>query len=466
MKFRIAIFVSACLLIGTPAIAQTQVAPAPIATQAEQAKEFMLKNGMKIIVKEDHRAPTVAHMIWYKLGSMDEVNGTTGVAHVLEHMMFKGTKTLKPGEFSSRVAALGGRENAFTSKDYTGYFQQIEKSRLEKVMALEADRMANLVFSKDEFAKEIRVVMEERRWRTEDQPIPLLYEALYATAFFAHPYRNPIIGWMGDLESMTVADTKAWHDRWYAPNNATMVVTGDVDARQVLALAEKHFGKIARKPPVATKPQNEPPQRGIKRVTVKAPAENPYVTLAFKAPTLRDVEKDTDVYALSVLSAVLDGYDNARLNAKLVRTDKVANSAGAGYSSIARGPVLFFLDGVPAAGTTTEQLEKLLRGEVERIAQEGVSEQELKRVKTQLIARQVYKRDSIFGQAMEIGTMEMSGLSHKQIDRIVEKLGEVTAEQVQAVAKKYFGDDGLTVATLVPLPISEKKAAPPAGIRH
>jgi zinc protease len=455
MKFRIGILAFAWLLISIP-----------LAVQAEPAQEFMLKNGMKIIVKEDHRAPTVAHMVWYKVGSMDEANGNTGVAHVLEHMMFKGTKTLKPGEFSARVAALGGRENAFTSKDYTAYFQQLEKSRLEKVMMLEADRMANLVFSKAEFEKEIRVVMEERRWRTEDQPIQLVYEALYATAFFAHPYHHPIIGWMDDLQNMTVGDTRRWHERWYGPNHATMVVTGDVDAEQVRKLAEKHFGKIPRKKGPPVKPQNEPVQRGIRRVTVKAPAENPYVTMAFKAPALRDVEKDEEVYALSVLAAVLDGYDNARLNAKLVRTDRLANSVGAGYSSISRGPVLFFLDGTPAAGTTTEQLEKLLRAEVERIAAEGVSEEELKRVKTQLIAGQVYKRDSIFGQAMEIGTMEMSGLSHKQIDRIIEKLGQVTAQQVQAVAQKYFGDDALTVATLVPLPLSEKKPAPPPAGRH
>lgn len=456
MKFRIALLLSAWALSWLPS-----------AAQAELAHEFMLKNGMKIIVKEDHRAPTVAHMVWYKAGSMDEVNGTTGVAHALEHMMFKGTKTLKPGEFSQRVAALGGRENAFTSKDYTAYFQQVEKSRLEKVMALEADRMANLVFDKEEFAREIRVVMEERRWRTEDQPIPLVYEALNAAAFTAHPYRHPIVGWMSDLQSMTIQDAKAWYDRWYAPNNATMVVAGDVDPKQVLALAEKYFGKIQRKAVPTTKPQVEPSQRGIKRVTVKAPAENPYVVLAFKVPALRNVEKDDESHALDVLAAILDGYDNARLNAKLVRTDRVANSAGAGYSNVSRGPVFFLLDGTPTAGTTTEQLEKLLRAEVERIAKEGVSEQELKRVKTQLIAGQIYKRDSIFGQAMEIGVMEMTGLSHKNIDRIIEKLKTVTVEQVQAVAQKYFGDDALTVATLIPLPLSEKKApAQPKGLRH
>ena len=453
MKFRIAVLLAVLSFL-------------PVAAHAELAQEFMLKNGMKVIVKEDHRAPTVAHMIWYKVGAIGEVNGTTGVAHALEHMMFKGTKTLKPGEFSQRVAALGGRENAFTNNDYTAYFQQIEKSKLEKVMALEADRMANLVFDKDEFAREIRVVMEERRWRTEDQPIPQVYEALNATAYTAHPYHHPVAGWMSDLQNMTVQDAKAWYEHWYAPNNATMIVTGDVDAKQVHALAEKYFGKIRRKTLPVTKPQTEPAQHGVRRIIVKAPAENPYVVLAFKAPTLRNVDKDMDSHALDVLAAVLDGYDNARLSAKLVRTDKVANAVGAGYSNIVRGPALFLLDGTPAKGTTTGQLETLLRAEVERIAKEGVSEQELKRVKTQLIAGQIYKRDSIFGQAMEMGVMEMSGLSYADVDRVIEKLKEVTAEQVQAVAQKYFGDDALTVAMLVPLPLSEKKTAPPKDLRH
>jgi zinc protease len=455
MKFQIRKILITCVLVCLP-----------FAAFGQDTQEFTLKNGMKVIVKEDHRAPTVAHMVWYKLGSMDEINGTTGVAHALEHMMFKGTKSLKSGEFSTRVAALGGRENAFTSKDYTAYFQQIEKSKLNAVMALEAERMVNLRFNEEEFVKEIRVVMEERRWRTEDQPIPKLYETLNSVAFAAHPYRHPIIGWMDDLQHMSVADAKAWYERWYAPNNATLIVVGDVKAAHVRQLAEKHFGKLAHKPKPTTKPQNEPPQSGLKRAIVKAPAENPYVALAFKAPALRDVENDNDVYALEVLAAVLDGYDNARLNAKLVRTERVANTAGAGYSSYARGPALFVLDGTPTSEVTTQQLEAFLRAEVERIAKEGVSEQELKRVKTQLIAEEIYKRDSIFGQAMEIGVMEMSGIPHKQLDRILEKLAGVTAEQVQAVAAKYFSDDNLTVATLIPLPLSEKKAAPPKSLRH
>jgi len=438
------------------------------ALAAANAQEFRLANGLRIIVQEDKRAPTVAHMIWYRIGSMDEHNGTTGVAHVLEHMMFKGTKKLKPGDFSAKVAALGGRDNAFTSKDYTAYFQQIEKSRLEAVMSLEADRMQNLNMDKEEFAKEIKVVMEERRLRTDDQPLAKVYEALNATAYVAHPYHNPIVGWMDDLQNMTAADALAWYERWYAPNNATMVVTGDVDAQQVRKLAEKYFGNIPVKTLPKTKPQNEPAQHGERRVVIKAPAENPYVVLAYKVPTLRDIDKDDDVHALDVLAAVLDGYDNARLAATLVRTDRVANSAGASYESISRGPSLFTLDGVPAQGTSIEQLERRLRGEITRIAKEGVSAAELKRVKTQLIASQIYKRDSVFGQAMEIGTMEMAGISSKQIDRIIEKLAAVTPAQVQAVAQKYFSDDQLTVASLLPLPIEaeDKKPASVPGLRH
>jgi len=452
MKFQLRAIVLAWLWLGLQLLAL-----------AAPAQEFQLANGMKVIVKEDHRAPTVAHMIWYRTGAMDEVNGTTGVAHALEHMMFKGTTHLKPGEFSRRVAALGGRENAFTSKDFTAYFQQIEKSRLADVMALEADRMANLIFDPDEFAQEIKVVMEERRLRTDDQPLAQVGEALSAAAFVAHPYHHPIVGWMNDLENMTVADARAWYEHWYAPNNAVMVVAGDVDAEEVHQLAQKYFGAIPAKPLPARKPQEEPPQHGVRRVTVKAPAENPYVVLAFKAPRLTDVERDDDAHALSVLAAVLDGYDNARLNARLVRTGRVANSVGADYSGLSRGPALFTLEGVPAAGVSTEELERSLRAEVQRIADDGVSEAELQRVKTQLVASQIYKRDSIFGQAMEIGSFEMRGISPAQIDRVIDKLRAVTPQQVQAVARKYFNDDSLTVATLAPLPLSEKKPAAPSG---
>ena len=243
--------------------------------------EFQLSNGMKVIIRQDHRAPTVAHMVWYRAGSMDEVNGKTGVAHVLEHMMFKGTLNLKPGEFSKKVAAVGGRDNAFTGKDYTAYFQQIEKSHLPAMMALEADRMQNLQIDKEEFAKEIQVVMEERRLRTDDQSKGIVYEQLMAAAFTNNPYRNPIIGWMDDLKNMTYLDALEWYQDWYAPNNAVLVVTGDVMPNDVKALAEKYYGPIPAKKIKERKPQIEVPQIGKKRIVVKAPAENPEITFSW-----------------------------------------------------------------------------------------------------------------------------------------------------------------------------------------
>ena len=428
--------------------------------------ESILPNGLKIIVKADARAPTVAHMVWYRAGSMDETNGATGVAHVLEHMMFKGTLSVARGEFSRRVAAAGGRENAFTSRDYTAYFQQVHKSKLELVMRLEADRMSNLQLTDAEFAKEIKVVMEERRLRTDDQPRALLQENLMAVAFKAHPYRVPVIGWMRDLETMTGEDARAWYRKWYAPNNAVLIVTGDVNAQDVVRLAKKYYGPIARKALPPRKPQDEPLQAGIRRVNLKAPAELPYVAMAWHAPRLVDIERDDDTYALDVLAGVLDGHEGARLSRNLVRGTRLASEAGAGYDNTARGPVLFMLEGTPADGKSVEALEQALRGEVRRIADEGVSEEELKRVKAQVVAAQVYKRDSIFGQAMEIAQFEMTGLSHKRIDRALAKIRAVTAAQVKDVAGRYFGDDTLTVGTLTPLPLTGKPREAPKGLRH
>lgn len=447
-----------CLcLAGWPLSSMAQAAPATSATSSDATRTYQLPNGMKVIVKEDKRAPTVVHMVWYQAGSLDEFNGTTGVAHVLEHMMFKGTKTLKPGEFSRRVAAMGGRENAFTSQDYTAYFQQIHKRYLPDVMRLEADRMANLVLSKKEFDQEIKVVMEERRWRTDDKPQSQVYEAVQAAAFTASPYHAPVIGWMNDLENLTYQDARDWYQRWYAPNNATLIVVGDVDAQAVYQLAQQTYGKLRAKALPVRKPQNEPAQIGMRRVSIKAPAENAYVLLAWKAPTLRDIEKDDDVYALSVLSAVLDGYEGARLNAQLVRANKLVLQAGASYDSTARGPVLFYLDATPAPGKTVAEVEQALRAQIQQIAEQGINAKELQRVKAQLIAGQVYKQDSIMGQAMEIAQLEMSNLSHTQRDRIVEKVRAVTAAQVQQVAQKYFSDDTLTVGELIPQPLDPNK---------
>ncbi|MBI4206824.1 MAG: insulinase family protein [Betaproteobacteria bacterium] len=437
------------------------------AAAAADAVQQTLPNGLRVIVKPDHRAPVVVSMVWYTVGSVDEVNGATGVAHVLEHMMFKGTKDVPAGQFSRIIAAAGGRDNAFTGKDYTGYFQTLHKSQLPLALKLEADRMANLVLAKEEFAREIRVVMEERRWRTDDRPRAMVYERLMATALVAHPYRNPVIGWMSDIEHMRIEDARAFYESWYAPNNAFLVVVGDIAPQEVFALAEQHFGGIRPKPLPPRKPQEEPPQLGLKRLTVKAPAEQSYVLMAYRVPALRDPEKEWEPYALEMLANVLDGNAAARLPRALVRVERLAASAGASYDGVGRGPGMFYLDGVPSAGKTIVEMEQALRRELRKVADEGVSEEELKRIKAQAVAAQVYQRDSMFFQARQIGTMETAGLSYKTPDLALEKLKQVTPAQVQEVAKKYFGDDQLTVAYLDPQPLTDRKpAAPPPGLRH
>jgi zinc protease len=413
--------------------------------------EFMLSNGLKLIVREDHRAPTVAHMVWYRAGSMDEVNGKTGVAHVLEHMMFKGTHQVKAGEFSRLVAAVGGRENAFTSRDYTAYFQQVEKSKLDEVIKLEADRMSNLNFDDAEFLKEIQVVMEERRLRTEDNPSSLLNESLMATAYMSSPYRHPVVGWMNDLQNMKAADARDWYRSWYAPNNATVVISGDVDPQHILKVVQKYYGAIAMHELPVRKPQIEPVQKGVKQVEVKAPADNAQLSMAWKVPRLEPGKlDDPDPYALELLTAVLDGYDNARLNRILVKQEKVVNDIGVGYDMVSRGPELFLISASMAKGKTVAQAQASIRKALDELKQKGILESELKRIKVRILSDQIYKRDSIFGQAMEIGTTEMAGFSWKDIDYMLEKMQTITPEQVQAVAKKYLVDEGLTIAVLDP----------------
>ncbi|MDV6348663.1 pitrilysin family protein [Nitrosomonas sp. Is35] len=439
-------------------------------TAAANPHEFLLDNGLRLIVKQDHRSPVVVTQVWYKAGSIDEVNGVTGVAHVLEHMMFKGTEKVPNGDFSKKIAAAGGRENAFTSYDYTAYYQQLHKNHLPMAMELEADRMRNLILTEEEFSKEIKVVMEERRLRTEDQARSLLYEKMMSVAYQAHPYKNPIIGWMNDLENMRVEDAREWYDRWYAPNNAILIVVGDVDANEVFRLVQKNYGTIPKHPLLplnARKPQTEPPQTGTKRIIVKAPAELPYLMMGYHAPTIKNVMEDWEPYALEILEGVLDGHASARLNKNLVRESQIANSANAGYSAMARGPSIFFLSAVPRAGKTVAELEQALRKEIEKITKDGVTEDELARVKAQVVAGHVYQRDSIFSQAMQLGRLESTGLSYRDIDVILEKLKAVTAAQVRDVAKKYFNDDSLTVAVLDPQPLERRAPAKvPSGLRH
>jgi zinc protease len=423
--------------------------------------ETTLDNGMKVVVREDHRAPSVVHMVWYRSGSIDEPAGVSGVAHVLEHMMFKGTPTVGPGEFNARIAARGGRDNAFTSHDYTAYFQQIPPAHLGEMMALEADRMKNLELTGDEFAREIEVIKEERRLRTDDRPRALVFEQLMATLFQAHPYHHPVIGWMTDLVTMSADDARAWYRDWYAPNNAILVVVGNVEHEAVFELARRHYGTLEPAVLPQRRISEEPVQRGPRATVVRAPAELPYLALAWPVPAIRNPATDRECYALSVLAAILDGYDGARLNRRLVRERQIAVSVGAGYDGLNRGPALFILEGSPSPGQDMKTLETALRAELQRVRDEGVSEAELARVKIQALAAKIYARDSLMGQAMTIGQLETIGLSWRDDETLLEGIKTVGAEEVQAVARRYFSDDTSTTARLDPLPPTAAREARP-----
>ena len=465
----------ACLSAGaenlSPAASANSVSMSVAAASAVQ--QFTLRNGMQLLIRPDRRAPTAVHMVWLRVGSMDEVDGTSGVAHVLEHMMFKGTKSLGAGEFSRRVAALGGRENAFTSRDYTGYYQQIPANRLEEVMQLESDRFANNQWPDEEFRKELEVVKEERRMRTDDQPRAALFEQLFASAYNASPYRRPVVGWMSDLEAMTPDDARAFYRQWYVPSNAAVVVAGDVDVNQVRGWAEKYYGSIPAKATPVRKPRTEPEQKGLRRMEVKLPAEQAYVVLAFKVPGISQLQtlgaQDKDALALLVLSEVLSGYDGARLERALEQgPQRVADSADSSASVLGRGPSMFMLTGVPAAGKTAAEVEAALRAQVQRIAREGVDAAELERVKTQWMASHIYERDSLFSQAQGLGSYWSMRLPLDAEERLLQHLREVTSAQVQAVAARYFGDDQLTIATLEPQPLEgyTPRRLTPASDRH
>ncbi|VAW55604.1 FIG015547: peptidase, M16 family [hydrothermal vent metagenome] len=435
----------------------------PASEQSEATvQSYTLSNGMKVLVVENHRAPVVVSQVWYKVGASYEHDGITGVSHVLEHMMFKGTEKHPAGEFSEIVAANGGEENAFTGQDYTAYFQKIANDRLELCLELEADRMRNLVFSEKEFLKEIEVVKEERRMRTDDKPTALTYERFNAVAYTNSPYRRPIVGWMEDLDTLTVEDARLWYKTWYAPNNATLVVAGDVQAEDVFQLAKQYFGQLPTSKIPQLKPRREAKQFGTQRVSVEVPAKIPYLIMGYKAPVLRRnvnditvaMEGEWEVYALEVLAGVLDGGSSARLSDNLVRGQQIANSASAGYGMTSRHETLFTLSAVPNDNVAIEVLEFALREEINIIKTQLPDDAELQRVKAQVVAAQVYQKDSTFYAAMEIGMLDTIGLPWQIKDEYVDKILAVTAEQVQQVANKYLTDERLTVAVLEPLPIN------------
>jgi zinc protease len=440
--------------------------PAAFAKESSAVQEFVLENGLKLIVKQDHRAPVVVSQVWYKVGSGYEHGGITGISHMLEHMMFKGTDDLEPGEFSRIIAEQGGTENAFTSYDYTAYFQELEKSRLEVSFELEADRMRDLELAPDALTLEKQVVMEERRLRTDDDPQSLTLEHFRAVAFKNSPYRNPVLGWMTDIKNYELDDLQSWYRRWYAPNNAVVVVVGDVEPAHVRALADKHFGELAAVQLDEIKPQREVPQVGPQRITVQRPARLPYLLLGYPVPSLATAEVDWEPYALIVLAAIFDGNEGARFGKNLRRGRQLAAQLMTDYGLYDRKSTLFVIAGYPTPGTDVEVLEAAVRQEIVRVQRDLVTGEELDRIRTQVVAEDVYARDSLFYQAMQLGQLEAVGLGWQRRDEFIDRIKSVTAKQVQAVANKYLLDQALTVAVLEPDFMEGQEGAPNSKELH
>ena len=410
-------------------------------------KTRVLKNGLKVLVLEDHSTPTATFQVWYRVGSRNEVSGKTGISHLLEHMMFKGTERYGPGEFSKIVARNGGVENAFTGRDYTAYFENWASDRLKVSMELESDRMGHLKLDPREFEKEKQVVMEERRLRTEDDPVSLLVEEVYATAYKVHPYHWPVIGWMSDIKSITVDDLRRYYRTYYAPNNAIVVVVGDVDAQEVFRDVEEYFGVLPKgedPPPVTSV---EPPQRGEKRVTVESPEVRlSFVMLAYHTPSIAS----GDEYALAVLTNVLGEGKSSHLYQRLVYEEKAAVFTSAHYQGVSKDPSLLYLYAGLVPGRSPKDVEVILREEVAKMKRGEFTDRELEKAKNQVKASFIYGMDSNFYRAMNMGRLEVLGVGWQYMESYVDKIGEVTREEVIRVAKEYLEDTNLTVGILVP----------------
>lgn len=436
---------------------QAATPAATAATAASRAQTFQLANGMTVIVQPDRRSPTAVQMLWLRVGAVDETDRESGVAHVLEHMMFKGTPTVPEGEFSRRIAALGGQENAFTSRDMTAYHVQLPAERLPEAMRLEADRFAHNTWSDDAFLRERAVIQEERRQRIEDEPQSQLYEQFMAMAWTVHPYRRPVIGWMGRLQTLEPETVRDFYRRWYVPANAALVVVGDVDPEQVRQWAQDTFGRLPARAVPPRQTDAEPAQRGPRRLEWRGRTQQPTVLMGWRVPRLSHPDADDadarDALALVLLAGALDGHSAARLERALVQGqggERLADSVGASYGLAGRGPELFLLSATPRAGVAVEAVEATLKAEIGRIAREGVTPAELQRIKNQWMASEVYKLDSTFAQARELGMHWVLGWPLDAGARLLERLQAVSADDVQRVARRYFQDDQLTVGVLRP----------------
>lgn len=403
-----------------------------------RAHQFALDNGMQVVVWSDHRAPVVTHMVWYRVGGADEEPGKSGLAHFFEHLMFRGTKKVPAGEFSKTVARNGGRHNAFTGQDYTAYYESVAVDRLDLVMGLEADRMTGLDLSEDVVLPELQVVREERRSRVDNDPASLFREQIMAAMYLAHPYATPVIGWMADLESLTMDDAVAFYRRHYAPDNAILVVSGDVTVDQVRALAEKHYGPIPPAGAARRVRPAEPPQLAARRLTMSDPrVTEPSWSRRYLAPSYL-AGKSELADAMTVLSHVLGGGPTSRLYQQLVVKDKVAAGAGAWYSPDSRDLGIFGLYGVPPAGGDVNVVEQGADRVVAELLERGVTAEEVARSKKKLVAEAVYARDSVSGTANIYGRALTIGRTTEDVEAWPDRIAAVTVEAVNEAAREVL----------------------------
>ncbi len=415
---------------------------------AVEPHEFILSNGMKVLLVEVPKAPVATVQVWYKVGSRNEVMGRAGLSHMLEHMMFKGTAKYPKGEFSRLIHKNGGTDNAFTSQDFTAYFENLAADRVELALELEADRMQGLVLDRPELTTEREVVKEERRLRTEDDPQGALVEALFAQAYFSHPYHWPVIGWFGDLDAMTLDDLQRHYDTYYSPNNATLVVVGDINTESLLLTIKQLFEPIPRGPepkPIATM---EPEQKGERRFLLKREAQVPFVMIGYRVPNFTS----EDSYALDILDSILSHGKSARLYQSLVYDQKSALAVGSEYSLLQADPGLFYFYALVSPGQKPESVEDALHQEIKRLQTDPPTELELQRAKNQVEAAHIFEQDSNFRHAMLLGQAESVGAGWRKIDQFVEQIRAVTTKDIQRVARQYLAEDNRTVGTLIPLP--------------
>jgi len=421
----------------------------------EQVFETLLPNGLKVILLENHKAPLITFQVWYRVGSRNEAWGKTGLSHVLEHMMFKGTEKVGGEAFSRIIQENGGNFNAFTSYDYTGYFENLSSDRVQVAIDLESDRMQNLILRQEDFQTERMVVVEERRLRTEDNPQGFLLEQMMATTFQIHPYRWPIIGWMEDLSRLTLEDLKSYYQTYYNPVNAFLVVVGDFKKDELLPKIEKAFGSYARGVAPNQDKVKDPPQVGERRISVKKEAQLPFLVMGYHVPNLRD----PDSYVLEVIATILSGGKSSRFYQNLVREKRLVLSADAEHSLLSRDPSLFYISADLLPGKEVAEVEKALDQELERLQKEPVGEKELEKAKNQLEAAFIYGQDSLYYQAMLLAQHEIS-LDWRAIDRYLPSIRKVSAEDIQRVAKRYLVPDNRTIGILVPQPPKETKPMP------